>query len=529
MKEMLTGVIYARYSKGPNQNDQSIEGQIADCMNYALNHNINIVKVYADRSMSGKESANRDEFQQMLNDSSKGMFSVIVTWKVDRFGRNREEIALNKYKLKKNGVTLCYAEEHIPDGPEGIILESLLEGLAEYYSADLAQKIKRGQRESTKKGRVLTVSRLYGYIKDENLHYQINEEEAFYVKKIFEMYSSGFLQKDIIQFLKDNGVVRANGKPFDSNSIRRLLNNRQYIGEYSFGDTVNNDAVPPIVSRELFDSAQLRLSKSTKSRIKESSTGATFLLAGKLSCGICGHTYMCESGTSKSGAIHRYYKCSGQKRKLSDCHSNAIKKDLLEDFIVDRTIQDILDPDVIDSVVNEILAYQKANSESNYLKALNKQLKEVDKKIQNMLNAIEQGIITDSTMQRLKELEDQKNSINISISAELHKNTLFSKEHILFFLESFKNKDVEDYEEYRKSVLQTFVNYIVIDEESIYITYNVSGVESFVSLEEFYLSVRHSIHQVDLPTIKTNTRAYILNNNMVVFVYPKELLNQTPA
>lgn len=527
MKEKEIGVIYARYSKGPNQNEQSIEGQIADCMQYALDHNINVTKIYADRAMSGKESANRDEFQNMLDDSAKGIFSVIVTWKVDRFGRNREEIALNKYKLKKNGVKLCYAEEHIPDGPEGIILESLLEGLAEYYSADLAQKIKRGQRESTKKGRVLTVNRLYGYYKDDDLHYQIDENEAPFVKKSFEMYASGYLQKDIIAFLNDNGVVRYNGKPFDSNAIRRMLRNRQYIGEYSFGDTVNNEAIPPIIEKELFDAVQSRLNSTSKPRTQNSSSDGSYLLSSKCTCGICGYNYIGELGTSKNGKKHYYYKCRGQKKKLSDCKSPAIKKDLLEDFVVTRTLKDILDDNVLGKVVDELLAYQKENQSSKYASALNKQLKDVNKKIDNLLNAIEQGIFTDSTKSRLEDLENQKANIEISISAEKYKNRGYSKEQILYFLNSFKDKDIND-EEYKKNLLKTFINQIVIDNEYIYITYNITGIEAFAPINEVYDCVRTDSHIVDLPTINPNTKAYILNSSIVLFVYPKKSI-RTPS
>ena len=148
----MNAVIYARYSPGPRQTDQSIEGQVRDCMAYAEQNDIKVLKVYADRHISGTDFEKRAEFNKMLRDSEKGQFEAIIVWKIDRFGRDREEIALNKIKLKRHGIKLLYAKEVIPDGPEGIILESLMEGLAEYYVADLRQKVKRGQRESALKG-----------------------------------------------------------------------------------------------------------------------------------------------------------------------------------------------------------------------------------------------------------------------------------------------------------------------------------------------------------------------------------------
>ena len=137
----MVGVIYARYSEGPKQTDPSIEGQVADCMAYAEQNGIEVAKVYADRHVSGKSTAGRDEFLQMIRDVQEHLFEAVIVWKIDRFGRSRQDIAINKMKLKKAGVKLYYAQEAVPEGPEGIILESVLEGLAEYYSADLRQKV----------------------------------------------------------------------------------------------------------------------------------------------------------------------------------------------------------------------------------------------------------------------------------------------------------------------------------------------------------------------------------------------------
>ena len=150
----MKGVIYARYSPGPNQTDQSIEGQLRECKQFAEENNITIVNTYADKKQTGRND-NRVQFQKMLQDSKKKQFDYVIVWKIDRFGRNREEIAKNKAILRMSGVKVLFAKEHIPDGPEGIILESVLEGLAEYYSANLSQNIIRGMRESAMKCKLL--------------------------------------------------------------------------------------------------------------------------------------------------------------------------------------------------------------------------------------------------------------------------------------------------------------------------------------------------------------------------------------
>ena len=132
----MTAVIYARYSSD-NQREESIEGQIRECTAYAEKNGFTVVKHYIDRAISAKTD-NRPQFQQMIKDSERGIFDVIIVWKLDRFARNRYDSARYKTQLKRNGVKLVSATEVISAGPEGIILESVLEGYAEYYSADLS-------------------------------------------------------------------------------------------------------------------------------------------------------------------------------------------------------------------------------------------------------------------------------------------------------------------------------------------------------------------------------------------------------
>ena len=139
----MTAVIYARYSSD-NQREESIEGQIRECTAYAEKKGFTVVKHYIDRAISVKTD-NRPQFQQMIKDSDKKLFDIVLVWKLDRFARNRYDSARYKTQLKKNGVKLMSATEIISEGPEGIILESVLEGYAENYSADLAEKVVRGQ------------------------------------------------------------------------------------------------------------------------------------------------------------------------------------------------------------------------------------------------------------------------------------------------------------------------------------------------------------------------------------------------
>ena len=135
----MRAAIYARYSAGPNQTDQSIEGQVRVCTDFCEKNNLEIQEIYADRSITGKTD-DRPEFQRLIKDCKLGKYDAVVVYKTDRFSRDKYDAVVYKREIKKAGVKIYYAAEAIPEGPEGIILESLMEGLAEYYSAELAQK-----------------------------------------------------------------------------------------------------------------------------------------------------------------------------------------------------------------------------------------------------------------------------------------------------------------------------------------------------------------------------------------------------
>ena len=189
MSKSKLAVVYARYSSH-RQGEQSIEGQLAEAYKYAEAHGMKIIHEYVDRAMTGRND-NRDQFQEMLKDTAKKQFDAVILWKIDRFGRNREEIAFNKYRCKKNGVKVVYVAESIPDSPEGVILESVLEGMAEYYSLQLSQNIRRGNRASAEKCQSTGGNRPLGYKTDpETKRFVIDPDTAPTVRMIFDVITS---------------------------------------------------------------------------------------------------------------------------------------------------------------------------------------------------------------------------------------------------------------------------------------------------------------------------------------------------
>ena len=323
-------MIYARYSSD-NQREESIEGQIRECTAFAEKNGVTVLQHYIDRAFSAKTD-NRPEFQNMIKDSGKHLFDMVIVWKLDRFARNRYDSARYKALLKKNGVKVVSATEIISEGAEGIILESVLEGYAEYYSADLSEKVIRGMTENALKAKYNGGTLPIGYTIDSERHFQIDPLTAPFITEAFQQYDEGATMTDILDYLNEKGVKNSRGLPLNYNSVQHLLKNRRYIGEYTYRDIVIPDGIPAIVSKDVFDRVQDRLLENKKAPARHKAED-DYLLTTKLFCGYCG-AYLCgESGTtSRTGNVHHYYKCVSVKKKRADCHKKPVKKDWIEDL-----------------------------------------------------------------------------------------------------------------------------------------------------------------------------------------------------
>lgn len=324
----MKAVIYARFSS-EKQNEASIEGQLRKCMEYAEYNNIQVVGNYIDRAFSAKTD-NRPDFQRMIKDSYKNLFDTVIVWKLDRFARNRYDSAYYKNILKKNGVRVISAKEVISQGAEGILLESLLEGYAEYYSAELSEKVKRGMTENALKAKANGVRPPFSYYVDENDRYQIDKTLEPTVKEIYTLYLGGTRVNDIAKLLNSRGV-KQRGYAMNYNSVFRILTNRKYIGEYKFGDIVLPDAIPAIISKKDFDAVQHKMKVNKKApamhRIVDD-----YPLTTKLFCGKCGAMMTGVIGTSKTSAQYRYYKCN--QAKQHKCDKKTAKKEWIEDLVI---------------------------------------------------------------------------------------------------------------------------------------------------------------------------------------------------
>lgn len=345
----MKGIIYARYSSD-SQREESIEGQLRECKAFAEKNDITLLATYVDRALSAKTD-NRPDFQRMVKDSAKGLFDVVIVWKLDRFARNRYDSAQYKNTLKKNGVRVISATEQIAEDSTGILIESILEGYAEYYSAELSEKVIRGLTENAFKCKYNGGGIPVGYTIDEEQHFQIDHSKAMIVHAAFQSYANDATIKGLVDWFDEQGILTNRSKPLGIDAVKRLLKNRRYIGEYRYRDIMVEDGIPSIIEKPLFEKVQERLKKNKKAPARFKAAEEQYILTTKLFCGHCGAFMVGESGTGRNG-IHQYYKCVSVK-KHKGCKKKSVRKNWIEDIIVNETV-DMLHDDAIFNYIIDI-------------------------------------------------------------------------------------------------------------------------------------------------------------------------------
>lgn len=471
-KPLRRAAIYGRYSSH-TQKDTSIEQQFLEIRQYCRQQDIYIVEEYADRALSGTTDT-RPEFQRMMRDASRGKFNLVVCWKVDRFARNRYDSAMYKARLKKHDIKVLYAKESIPDGPEGILLESILEGSAEYYSANLAQNIKRGLNANAMECKVTSGYLPLGYTKGPDLRYQIDPAGAEIVRRIFQMYCSGTSTKAICETLNNMGCRTKRGAQFNKNSLRSILSNERYTGVYIYDNIRTEGGVPAIIDKETFLKAQEMLDYHAKA--PAASYDAPYLLTGKLFCGHCGEPMIGMSGHGKSGNTFSYYACANKRRGDKTCDKKNVRREDIEFAVVQDTLQHVLTDTAIEKIADAAVALQEAERDTSVLDSLKAQLREKEKALANFVKAIEMGIFNDTTAARMQALEEEKRDLQNRIADAEIEQPILTRNQILFVLDQFRHGDPTD-PKFQEQIIDIFVSAIYLYDDGhirIIYTYNQS-------------------------------------------------------
>ena len=466
---LKTAVIYARYSSD-SQTEQSIEGQVRVCKQFAEKNDLLVVDQYIDRATTGMND-NRAAFQQMLRDSKRRQWSVVIVYKLDRFARNKYESVVNRKKLTDNGVELVSAMENIPDTPEGKLFLAVIEGFNEYFSEDLKQKVNRGLRESWLKGNATGGIPPLGYvIKDKK--YVIDEAEADAVREIFRKYAQGYKAQTIADELKEKNFRRKNGKFITHKFVYKVLHDKRYTGVVTHKGEDYDKVFPAIISKELWMQVNAinEENKNAPGRKKEI---FDYILSGKLICGKCKHGMVGESGTSKTGEIHYYYSCLSKRRKQEDCDCKAVKKQILEDYVIQATVAMLRRNSIITQIAETVVkVHERMIQDDTGLRRLQAKRDEAKKASGNLVKAIEQGIITDFTKDRLAALQEEVNRCDIEINIAMQKTYAhLTAQDVEKYLLSKVFEDPDDIK-VRKLLVNTFIREIIWYGDRMVITYN---------------------------------------------------------
>lgn len=354
----------------------------------------------------------------MLSDAKNGMFDIVICHKVDRFARNRIESAINKHNLQKCKVKVVFSGQSIDDTPEGQLMEGILESFAEYYSLNLAKEIMKGMTQNALKCKFNGGYLPFGYSTNDKQEYVINDDEAYFVKKIFRMYSENKRYSDIIAYLNESNAGNKFNRIFSPSSLHDILCNEKYIGVYAFNKRQsrtfegkrNNrstkdeneiirvvDGIPAIIEKELFIEVQSMM--DTKKRATRKSK-ETYLLSGLIVCGTCGKPY-CGNRRSNGYKYYADYRCNGR------CGNSSRSKDVIEELALNSLIQNVFSEDALQQLANKLNEYAKSKrtEETQRIDFIKNRLKEIQDEQNNIVSAIMKGYDNPIFKQKLNECE----------------------------------------------------------------------------------------------------------------------------
>lgn len=493
---MKRAIAYARFSSDL-QREESIEAQTRAIQQYCDANGFVLLTVFADRGISGT-SDKRPEFQKMISMATKGDVDAVIVHKLDRFARNRYDSAFYKNILKKNNVKLISVLENLQDSPESVILESVIEGMNEYYSLNLSREVRKGLQENALECKVTGGPPALGYSVDRNTQkYIINEYEAEAVRLIFRMYLEGYSYTEIIDTLNTKGYRTRRGIPFAKNSLYAILRNERYTGVYIYvKDSTKNpkgkyvrhgeydpDAViripggiPAIISEDDFHRVQAKM-KERQHKAAKFSAKQEYLLSGKIYCGECGSPYAGNSRKPRPDhPLYISYKCTRRNQRDTKCNNPEINRDKLERLVLERLSGILFNPDVIPRLVEQYNEYiaEKTGSAKELTLALQTELRDVERKITNTVNLmIETG--SAAFKDKLNELEQSKEKLlfELTEAEAAWKHESFSEDQIrkLFHIaeQQLKNGTLAN----RRLVIDQYINKIIIYPDKIEVYMNL--------------------------------------------------------
>jgi len=469
---MQNAVIYARYSS-QGQNEQTIEGQIRKCTEYAAAQKLKVVNIYIDKGKTGTD-VNRPQFQKMIVDAATGAFNYVIVYMLDRFARNRYYSTVYSWQLQQNNVKIMSATENISEGEEGEFYQMFLEWNAEKYSTRLSKRVKEGLTTSVINGTFAGGHLVYGYKKD-GKRLVVNEDAAAIIKFIFNEYVKGVSKKDIADALNKKGL-RRDGKPFEAKHFDRIICNEKYTGSFTFGGRECNNVYPQIVDRETFDTAQKR-AQTNKYFSGANSAKIEYLLQGKLYCGHCGASMVADGGTGKMGTKYHYYACTNRKKKHT-CNKSNEKKDFLEWYATEQTVNYLSDPRRVAIIADDVVKYYESRTSQTELRRLTAERTKTQKEIDNAVNLMISGVSADVVKtldKKIVELTALLNDLSEhQAKVELEQGLKVTQADIIAFVAEFIKGNPHD-KAFQKRIIDNLVNAMYISDDRVTLYFAIKG------------------------------------------------------
>lgn len=428
--------IYCRYSSKAQDSGYSIEAQREACLNYATKENWEIHKIYIDKALSGT-SDDRASFQEMISDATGGKespFHIILVHKLDRFARNRYDSVRYKHVLKKAGVRVISVSQPIVGSgdPTEILLESLLEGMDEFYSANLARETIKGMVQNAKEGYWNGGNPPFGYrLKKVELNgksrsiLEVEPSESVIVEKMFWMFSTGLYgSKAITSELNESGFRQRNGRLFTKKMVRGILENEKYVGDTVFGKQTNvskafyetglktqivKDTHQAIIKRDTFDKVQKLIEKRAEDDSPPIGRNGSFLLSGLIVCKKCGGRFL---GASAKSGKHFYYRCrTGNMKGRLGCDAPLLNRDKIEEKIVQVLKEKIITKENIMNATMELFQFLKEQERryKDQLQHFQRNIQDKEKRLGKLYKAIEEREELDYSdlAPRIRELKNE--------------------------------------------------------------------------------------------------------------------------
>lgn len=518
-------VAYCRYSSENQRDGYSIEAQKRAIDEYCAKEDHIIIDYYIDEARTGTNDS-RDAFQDMINDSAGKHFKAVVVHKLDRFSRERYDSAIYKKKLKDNGVRVISVTEPLDDSPESVMMESVIEGMNEYYSKNLSRECKKGKDERARNGLWNGGIIPYGF-NIVNGKYQINEKESKYVQSIFSKFLAGDNAQNIATWMNESGERTRKGQIFKRHSISKILENPHYTGYLHYGRNreklIKVKITDPIITADMFEAVQSKIKvrkNAPVSRTRES----TYLLTGVLYCGECGSHLRGHKSkkkyVNKHGElvylVYRSYRCTGTAgasraahlfdKSVPYCKLKGFSKVKLEAFIINSIHHNVLSDDGIEDIIQKIIKRNKENSLAGKAKA---KLKYYENKKDRLLDIYLDGSL-DKNIYNTKAAELDEQICLLKTSVSERSILLEDEDYLRKILASLKNDTDSSSFDYRKMLIATFIDSIYIDSQKVIINYKLDIIRSGVFSEELfvpkvstasakvYLSTKHPLSLINL-------------------------------